>query len=130
MDKRFFLALLLTAIVIVAPPLFLNRGARRPAGVADSTKPILPRLDSTTATPSAPTATTTSPAMAPSVQGALTAPAAPAETTTVQTRRTRYAFSTRGAAPISVVLDSYPSRRPTTADPKVLARDRKPPSEL
>jgi YidC/Oxa1 family membrane protein insertase len=34
------------------------------------------------------------------------------ETTTVQTRLARYAFSSRGAVPISIALDSYPTRRP------------------
>jgi YidC/Oxa1 family membrane protein insertase len=43
------------------------------------------------------------------------------ETTTVQTRLAKYGFSSRGAAPISVALDSYPTRRPL---------GRKLPSEL
>ncbi|MEO6527101.1 MAG: YidC/Oxa1 family insertase periplasmic-domain containing protein [Gemmatimonadaceae bacterium] len=34
------------------------------------------------------------------------------ETTTVRTRLAKYAFSSRGAVPISVSLDSYPTRRP------------------
>src|ERR687898_724809 len=33
MDKRFFLALLLTAIVIIVPPMFFNTGTRSPARV-------------------------------------------------------------------------------------------------
>ena len=128
MDKRFFLALLLTAIVIVAPPLFLNRGGRRPsAASADSTGRISPRVDSSTA------ATSNAPATAPqsvvpSVNGAATP--AVVETTTVRTRRARYAFSSQSAAPVSVVLDSYPSRRPTSADPKATRHEMREPSEL
>jgi len=131
MDKRFFLALLLTAIVIVAPPLFLNRGARGPAAVADSTRPTSPRLDNAVTVPTAPTTATVSPpTTTPLLQPGVTTPTAPVETTTVQTRRSRYAFSSQGAAPISVVLDSYPSRRPTSGDPKAIRREVREPSEL
>ena len=137
MDKRFFLALLLTAIVIIVPPLFFNTGERRPGAVADSTSRPAVRPDSVaTATPSAapsagPAASTqtTPPAAAPG-QVATNPPAAPVETTTVRTRLSRYAFSSRGAAPISVVLDSYPSRRPTAADPKATRGDYQEASEL
>jgi YidC/Oxa1 family membrane protein insertase len=52
------------------------------------------------------------------------------ETTTVQTRRSRYLFSSQGAAPVSVVLDSYPSRRPTGGNPKVTGRNTREASEL
>jgi YidC/Oxa1 family membrane protein insertase len=132
MDKRFFLALLLTAIVIVAPPLFLNRGGRRPAAVADSTSRTPPRSDSA---PALPGVSAGAPASAPGVlpppqASGAPIPGAPVETTTVQTRRSRYAFSSLGAAPISVVLDSYPSRRPSGADPKATRRGSREPSEL
>src|SRR5215218_2408748 len=132
MDKRFFLALLLTAIVIVVPPLFLNRGARRPATTADSASRTSPRLDSTAAVaPNASTAASTPPSTAaPSAAGSAAMPTAPVETTTVHTRRSRYGFSSQGAAPISVVLDSYPSRRPTSGDPKATRREMREPSEL
>jgi YidC/Oxa1 family membrane protein insertase len=136
MDKRFFLALLLTAIVIVAPPLFLNRGARRPAAVTDSTSNIRPQLGSATAVAPTGSATVT-PSAAPPAAGtatvtgpAATAPSTSAETTTVQTPRSRYGFSSLSAAPVSVVLDSYPSRRPTSGDPKATGRALREPSEL
>ncbi|HKH93016.1 MAG TPA: membrane protein insertase YidC [Gemmatimonadaceae bacterium] len=134
MDKRFFIALLLTAIVIIVPPLFLpNTGARRPRTVAvDSTNRSVARPDTVAATtPSgAVNPTVATPQSTPTVVGAVQPSAAGVETTTVQTRLSRYAFSSRGAAPVSVVLDSYPSRRPTSADPSGVARGRKPPSEL
>ena len=132
MDKRFFLALLLTAIVIVVPPLFLNRGARRPAAIADSTSRTPPRLESSSAAvPSAPPSTSTPlpNVTSPAPVGAAMS-STPVETTTVRTRRSRYAFTSQGAAPVSVVLDSYPSRRPTSGDPKVTRRDAREPSEL
>jgi len=132
MDKRFFLALLLTAIVIVAPPLFLNRGARRPAAIADSTSRTPPRFDSSaTAAPSTSAGTsTTTPALAPSTPAGPALPTTPVETTTVRTPRSRYVFSSQGAAPVSVVLDSYPSRRPTSQDPKATRREPREPAEL
>ena len=138
MDKRFFLALLLTAIVIIVPPLFFNTGGRRPVvTVSDSTSRPAARPDSvaTAAPVVAPTASQTAPSTsAPSTtapgQSTTTLPAAPVETTTVRTRLSRYVFSSRGAAPISVVLDSYPSRRPTTADPKAVRGEYREAAEL
>jgi YidC/Oxa1 family membrane protein insertase len=118
MDKRFFLALLLTAIVIVAPPLLFNTGGRRPTTVADSTSRPVVRTDSTAAAPTRPApAAPSAPAAGTPVQIPTASLSVPIETTTVQTRLARYAFSSQGAAPISVVLDSYPSRRPTTGSP-------------
>ena len=133
MDKRFFLALLLTAIVIIVPPLFFNTGgARRPAVAMDSTRSA-PRSDSVPAI--AAPAVSTAPSQAPtsiadSGRSATTVATAPVETTTVRTRLSRYAFSSRGAAPISVVLDSYPSRRPTSADPNSARGEYREASEL
>jgi YidC/Oxa1 family membrane protein insertase len=136
MDKRFFLALLLTAIVIVVPPLFFqNNGGRRPTTAAvDSTNRSTVRADTATSAVSSTAPSGSTPgvpvAQAPAVSCQLSTVAVPIETTTVQTRLSRYAFSSRGAAPVSVVLDSYPSRRPTNADPKGTGRDHKPPAEL
>jgi YidC/Oxa1 family membrane protein insertase len=124
MDKRFFLALLLTAIVIVVPPLFLqNKATQRPISGADSSgqRPVRPDTSVFAATGKTATATTdsstiTNPANStPSTIGSakvVVPPQVGAEITTVQTRLAHYGFSSRGAAPISVVLDSYPSRRP------------------
>jgi YidC/Oxa1 family membrane protein insertase len=127
MDKRFFLALLLTAIVIVAPPLFLNRGARQPAAIAtsDSTSGNRRQIDSSTATGAS--ASRPTPSVAPSTTSpASSAPSTPVETTTVRTRRSRYGFSSESGAPVSVVLDSYPSRRPGSRP----AGQSREPSEL
>ena len=133
MDKRFFLALLLTAIVIVAPPLFLNRGARRPSATADSTSRTPLHPDSgRIAAPAVPVGASTVPSTSTALPaaGASGLPATPAETTIVQTHRSRYGFSSQQAAPVSVVLDSYPSRRPSTGAPRAVGREGREASEL
>src|SRR6476659_3865426 len=118
MDKRFFLALLLTAIVIIAPPLFFQRGGVQRATSGIDSGRIPNRADSAnkqTTTPGvkAPAAQNAQATEAPS-QNAPTVQA-PVETTTVETRLARYRFTSEGAVPISVALDSYPSRRPGAA---------------
>src|SRR5689334_5363685 len=120
MDKRFFLALVLTAIVIVGTPFLFPDARRTPARATDSAQLAVPHADSV-ARATAPSASAPTVAAAPAVPaakdsvGTTTRPAASVrpETTVVDTRLATYAFSSRGATPISVVLDSYPSRRPT-----------------
>jgi YidC/Oxa1 family membrane protein insertase len=125
MDKRFFLALILTAIVIVATPWIFPSASRRPVtpAAADSARRTA-TVDSgpRSAAPAAPVMPTVG-AAANSSNTALTS--TPVETTTVRTARSTYAITSRGAAPVSVVLDSYPSRRPGAAGRKVeLVRPR------
>ena len=122
MDKRFFLALVLTAIVIVGTPLLFPGATTR-----RSTVPV--RADTARRLPSVASADTSSTSAEPRQPAGQTLPAtnsnvsapmsASVETTTVRTPRSTYAFSSRGAAPISVVLDSYPSRRPGWAQRRV-----------
>ena len=129
MDKRFFLALLLTAIVIIVPPMFFNTGSRRPTTVADSTSQPATRPESlpVAAVPARSAATNqNAPSAVTPAQPTAALPTMRAETTTVRTRLSRYAFSSLGAAPISVVLDSYPSRRPTSVDPNVRGEYQQP----
>jgi len=118
MDKRFFLALLLTAIVIVAPPLLFQRdGARRASSGIDSSRVAPGRTDSSHI--QAPSSVSVASSESRQITGTPTTSSpitsAPIETTTVETRLARYRFSSLGAAPVSVVLDSYPSRRPGAA---------------
>jgi len=138
MDKRFFLALVLTAIVIVGTPFLFPNTRRTPVRATDST------LSARAATDSVAGATTgVSPAQAqaappaaaqaqvqasPSRDSATVATNAVVrpETTVVSTRLATYAFSSRGAAPVSVVLDSYPSRRPAARSAVELVRPNSP----
>jgi len=122
MDKRFFLALVLTAIVIVGTPFLFPDARRTPPRVADSSQPAATRADSLArSAPRAPSTLTDVAVPPPAIvakDSARTATRTPAagvrpETTVVNTRLATYTFSSRGATPVSVVLDSYPSRRPT-----------------
>jgi YidC/Oxa1 family membrane protein insertase len=111
MDKRFFLALLLTAIVIVATPLLFPGATRRPvpAVVVDS---AAARRTIAASAASPETSATASIAANSTTQVPNASPAiAPVETTTVHAQRSSYRFSSRGGAPISVSLDSFPSQR-------------------
>jgi YidC/Oxa1 family membrane protein insertase len=125
MDKRFFLALILTAIVIVATPWLFPGASRRPATpvAADSTRRA-------SAIDTVPHATTAAAPVAPTVGAPLNSSTTalttvPVETTTVRTARSTYAITSRGATPVSVVLDSYPSRRAGSVGRKVeLVRPR------
>ena len=112
MDKRFFLALLLTAGVLVVTPIIFPRSVPTPrALVADSSV-------TTAATPQgAPLAGGANTLASPSSGGAGVATASGtasslqvvAETVSVGTPLGSYAFSTLGAAPIAIQVDSYPA---------------------
>lgn len=120
MDKRFFLALVLTAIVIVGVPLLVPGANRRPTGAArlDTASHTGQRSDTaaTRSTASAPTAPSSGAAKSSiPVLNALHV----AESTTVRTPLGSYTFTSLGGAPISVSLDSYPSRRPTALAQRV-----------
>jgi YidC/Oxa1 family membrane protein insertase len=112
MDKRFFLALVLTAIVIVGTQMLFPGPTRQPSpGLVDSVSRRAQRPDSIRprATP------TTSSQIARDSNARLLnvgTPTAVVETTTVRNRSSSFAFSSHGGAPVSIVLDSYPSRRP------------------
>ena len=123
MDKRFFLALVLTAIVIVGTPFLFPDSRRAPVRSADSVQANAARADSVaraavaapapSAQPLAAAATPVETVSRDTIAAGVTpASAMPADTTIVDTRLATYVFSSRGAAPISIVLDSYLSRRP------------------
>ena len=106
MDKRFLLALVLTAVVVVATPwLFGTQSSRRvskterdTALASDSTAAVLP---SPQGTPIA------QPNVLPVRDSSLTSIQTRPETTTVSLKLADYTFSSKGAAPISVGLSSY-----------------------
>ncbi|MDQ3696678.1 MAG: membrane protein insertase YidC [Gemmatimonadota bacterium] len=114
MDKRFLLAILLTAIVVMTVPrLFPTPPPRRPTVAAGDTLPVA-------APPVGVADTFTPPVAAPAVGGALgdtTQAAAPgteslvavAESVTVTTPRLVYRFSTVGAIPVQITVPGYAS---------------------
>ena len=112
MDKRTLLALVLTAIVIVVTPMVFpgSRPVRRPDSLAVGASAAA-RGASTGAAAGAPSASAPSAvhaapvATAPTPTAATSTAAVPAETLTVRRGGVTYAFTTAGAAPISVHLD-------------------------
>ena len=116
MDKRFLLALALTAIVVIATPLLFGPPVRSRSGPSVSAPPATTGADST-AVATSPSTTTgkASELLADSVARSSATPpvrdtaiaAAPVDTTTVSTPLAEYHFSTLGAVPLSVKLKSY-----------------------
>jgi YidC/Oxa1 family membrane protein insertase len=122
MDKRLFLALLLTALVVVLTPVFFPTPQPVRSTTSDTTV-ALPARDS------AAVGARTEPQSPPAAAGQVGAPSisAPqrraadtaravarvaAETTEVRSGGSTYRFVAPGAAPVSVVLDEYRSLRP------------------
>ncbi|HKO16460.1 MAG TPA: membrane protein insertase YidC, partial [Gemmatimonadaceae bacterium] len=130
MDRRTFLALLLTALVIVLTPMLFRAGSARrelpPAGSsaaatgATSTASTA-TAGSSTASPAPPAAAPVVPAPAPST-AADVAPSAPVrvDTTVLQRPQGAYAFVSPGAAPVSVSLADYRVLRPGRSGEVVL----------
>jgi len=116
MDKRTFLALLLTALVIVVTPLVFKstRQVTTTQRAANDTSATAAQATAPTQTAGAttsPNATQTRPAM---VEAPAPARRTVAETTTVRDEAARYVMSSAGAVPLAVVLDdsAYKSLRP------------------
>ena len=108
MDRRTFLALLLSALVIVVTPiLFRGFGGRQ----SPPPPPAPPDTASVAAAPTAgPQVTAASPQPAPPAPAVSTPAAFPrvaADTATVDAGKTHYVFSTAGAAPQSIQLGAY-----------------------
>ena len=123
MDKRFLLALLLTAIVVFVTPLLFPPapGSRAPAGGGGRDADSARKTAASAKVPEPAPAVTESagaaagrggaPASADSV--AATAPSVgPADTVVVTTPRVTYRFSTRGASPIGATLRTYRALSP------------------
>ena len=106
MDKRFLLALVLTAVVVVVTPwLFgtqssrgVNKTERDTALVSDSATGLRP---SSQATP------IEQPPVLPATDSSLTSVQTRQETTTVSLKLADYTFNSAGAVPISVDLKAY-----------------------
>jgi YidC/Oxa1 family membrane protein insertase len=110
MDKRFFLAILLTGgVVLLTPVLFPRPTVPVPAAVTDSTA-----ANATTPTSAAAQATAAAPASAAAMTPAAapaealpTVPAVPIETLTVTNSVTTFAFSTQGARLMGAELPRF-----------------------
>jgi YidC/Oxa1 family membrane protein insertase len=114
MDKRFFLALFLSLIVIaVSQLLFPAPKPVPPSTVAkdSSSTPIEAASSTQPSVAQRPVAAPARPAASTSVSSTLAATTE--ETTTVSTLKAIYKFSNLGAAPISVVMRDYKSRSPS-----------------
>jgi YidC/Oxa1 family membrane protein insertase len=116
MDKRFFLALFLSLIVIAISQLLFPP----PRPVPNARDVIVKDSSSTTkaAASSTETLVTKAPTALPSESQAAVIPRKPtvpgtAETTAVSTPKAIYEFSNIGAAPVSIVMRDYKNRSPS-----------------
>lgn len=132
MDKRFFVALLLTALVVAITPILFPGPAptRTPASSRETPAAGIPGVPGAppAASPASPNA---APALSPAVPAAaVNVPDAgtAAETTAVGTTHARYSFSSLGAAPIQAQMLDYRSlsRGARGARPVELARAGEP----
>ena len=116
MDKRFFLALFLSLIVIAISQLLFPppKPVPNPRGAIAKDSSSAPKA----AASSTETLVTKAPTVTPSQGQAAVVPsktAAPgaAETTAVSTPKATYTFSNIGAAPVSIVMRDYKNRSPS-----------------
>jgi YidC/Oxa1 family membrane protein insertase len=128
MERRFFLALVLTGVVVVLTPRLFPAPPKAITASVDSTSVAVGSTPATTTTG----ATAASQATGASTTGAAprtaatagataqTVPAAvPAETLTVETPLARTAYSSIGAAPLYVQVDSYPALNAATGGVRI-----------
>jgi len=109
MDKRFFLAIGLTLVVIIATPLiFPNANPPQSTGTADSAAApgASPTVPSQPAAPGAGTAAHVVAALKPD-SAKRPAPPMHAETTVVATARANVAFTSSGGTPLAVTLRDH-----------------------
>ncbi len=127
MERRFFYALLLTGVVVILTPKLFPAPPKAIVPVADSSGVAAGATAAAGASgaanaPAGAAAQTIAPAK-PGQPGQLTAPAAvqaaPAETLTVETPLAKTAYSSIGAAPLYVQVDSYPALNAATGGVKI-----------
>ena len=117
MDKRFFLALALTAVVVIVTP-WLFGGPRARTNPSDTVSSRVPSVSEAPATPESttrivqPSAAEATPADSTRLADTLSRPrsspvAARIDTVVVATRLADFRFSNLGASPSSVVLNTY-----------------------
>ncbi|MFL5481525.1 MAG: membrane protein insertase YidC [Gemmatimonadaceae bacterium] len=112
MDKRFFLALFLSLVVIAATQLLFPPA--KPAPTARNAKDSTARTASSTtqgvSSPTVPSAVGSIPSAPPEIVGRLDTSAAHTETIDVETPKAIYKFSSVGGAPTAVVIRDYKNR--------------------
>jgi YidC/Oxa1 family membrane protein insertase len=107
MDRRFFLAILLTAVVVLTVPQLFPTPPR-PDPIAGDTTRATPAAETATAQPVQPAPAAVAPAPELAADTAL-GPAPAGDTLTVATALARYAFATVGAKPLQITLSEYES---------------------
>src|SRR3954468_2823103 len=113
MDKRFFLALFLSLVVIAATQLLFPpaKPAPTPRNAKDSTARTASSTTQGVSSPTVPSARGGSvPIAAPGIVGRLDTSAPHTETIDVETPKAIYKFSSVGGAPTSVVIRDYKNR--------------------
>ena len=113
MDRRTFLALFLTALVIVLTPM-LFRGVARQSAKPTSAQTDTAKRAAAAPTPTPALAVTASPA-APTTTPVASVPRATAESTTVAVDNAQYVLSNLGGSPEAVRLTGYSNLRPGVA---------------
>ena len=127
MERRFFLALLLTGVVVVLTPRLFPAPPKAITASVDSTTVAVGSTPATTTTgaPAAVQATgANSAGAAPRTAATIgataqTVPAVLAETLTVETPLARTAYGSIGAAPLYVQVDSYPALNAPTGGVRI-----------
>jgi YidC/Oxa1 family membrane protein insertase len=122
MDKRFFLALFLSLIVIAVSQLLFPPAKPTTGGPGATAKDSSPKPGEAVSSPQA--SMTQAPVTAPSqpLAGvAVPSTAATAQTTIVNAPKAIYKFSNVGAAPVSVVMRDYMNQAPGSNSPVDLA---------
>lgn len=127
MERRFFLALVLTGVVVVLTPRLFPAPPKAITASVDSTTVAVGSTPATTTTgaPAAVQATgANSAGAAPRTAATIgataqTVPAVPAETLTVETPLARTAYGSIGAAPLYVQVDSYPALNAATGGVRI-----------
>lgn len=127
MERRFFLALVLTGVVVVLTPRLFPAPPKAITASVDSTTVAVGSTPATTTTgaPAAVQATgANSAGAAPRTAATIgataqTVPAVLAETLTVETPLARTAYGSIGAAPLYVQVDSYPALNAPTGGVRI-----------
>lgn len=107
MDKRFLIALVLTAIVVIATPLLFGPQSSRGISKVGRDTALLPDSGKRSMPADSPSRPVEQSTITPVRDSLLTTASAQPETTTVSLKTADYRFNSAGATPISVELKSY-----------------------